>query len=76
MDMGGPLIGRDAKFQSCNGAVPGKESWAVFLITLSENGQMMLAASSEFKKHFPDFDLSSPSLASESDKSKVEAALH
>lgn len=53
-----------------------KESWAVFLITLSENGQMMLAASSEFKKHFPDFDLSSPSLASESDKSKVEAALH
>ena len=53
-----------------------KENWAVFLVTLGQDGQMVLAASSEFKKHFPDFDLSSPSLTSKSDQSKAEATPH
>ena len=53
-----------------------KENWAVFLVTLGRDGQMVLAASSEFKKHFPDFDLSSPLLTSKSDQSKAEATPH
>lgn len=51
-----------------------KENWAVFLVTLSQDGQMVLAASNEFKKHFPDLDLSSSSLAPKSNEPKAEAA--